>query len=826
MKNKYAIVHGHFYQPPRENPWTEEIERQSSAAPFHNWNDRIAAECYTPNTSSRILNETGLINDIMNNFQFMSFNFGPTLMHWLKKDRPQTYEKVIEGDKLSMKAHNGHGNAIAQVYNHVIMPLAPDEDKRTQIEWGIKDFVHWYGRYPEGIWLSETAIDQKTVDILMDYKLKFIILSPYQADRIRAFNSRIWIDVSTGIIDTRVPYRILYKDEKGKVHHDVYLDVFFYDPRISSAVGFEHLLTDSVRYADRVQSAFDHWSDSGQAAIIATDGESYGHHEKHGDMCFSALVGREINNRQFKMTNFGHFLEMYPPHFEVELKQGPNGEGTAWSCAHGVGRWYRDCGCSDGGGYGWNQKWRGPLRDAFNFLRYETHSIFEQHLKKHVHDLKKMRNEYIDVVLNPKHKDEFLKKHLIHYYGFKDKSEVFKLLEAEYNSQLTFTSCAWFFADISRIEPVQNLKYAAKTFEILSEFTTKDLESQFLHILSKAHSNIPEFGTGKDIYNRFVKPYICFPEVIVGNYAIENYILDECKDRDIFYYTVQAILCEKKSEGTKPVFKGMVKLVNNKTLHVSDFIFYLFVPSYKDIRCYILNPDVSLEFNVSPVDTMEEKIAKLAGYRFYSLKDLIGYNKENLIQLALKEEMQRLEKVFETIYKKNVDLLETLEQYDLHLPNVLKEICSFALTNQINNEIQRLNKKKSTHSRVYSDYEKVRQLFLHGKKLGLNVSADFIEKNFNAIILSKLQDLLKKLDLELARTTFDFINIGDEMGLHLDYFHMQNIVYKLLKEEILYLKPTQNLKNSLECIRTILKIAKKLSFNIKNFTKIADLDID
>ncbi|MEW6534059.1 MAG: DUF3536 domain-containing protein [Candidatus Auribacterota bacterium] len=826
MQNKYAIIHGHFYQPPRENPWTGEIERQPSAHPFHDWNDRIAAECYTPNTSSRILNETGLINDITNNFLHMSFNFGPTLLQWFERKYPEAYNKIVEADKESVKLHNGHGNAVAQVYNHVIMPLADDDDKRTQIEWGIKDFVHRFNRYPEAIWLAETAINYRTAEILMEYNLKYIILSPYQADKIRAFNSKTWINVGTGNIDTRVPYRIFAYDPSGNRLDNKFIDVFFYEPRISSAVGFEHLLTDSVRFADRIQSVFDHWSDEGQAAIVATDGESYGHHERHGDMCFGALATREIKNRHFKMTNFGHFHEMYPPQFEVILKTGNNNEGTAWSCAHGIGRWIRDCSCSDGGGWGWNQKWRGPLREAFNYLHNECNRIYANVLKEHVHDLMKMRNDYINVVLSPETKEAFLKEHLKAARSIQDTSVIFQLLEAQFNSQLMFTSCAWFFADISRIEPVQNMKYAAKVIDLLSEFTDEDIETQFLNILDTAKSNIQEFGTGKDIYLSFVKPYICYPEVIIGTYAMENFILNNSADGEIFFYSVKPLLCEKNTDTDKPVYKGMVKLINKKTEKKQDFIYYLFVPSYRDMRCYILSPDVNLEFNISPLDTIEERIAELAHYRFYGLKNLIGYNREKLIEMALHSEMQRLDKTFNTIYRKNVDLLATLTQYDLPLPNVLKEVCSYALTNEVNRQIAKLNQKKVPLSKTYKDYKKIRELFFDSRKAGLHINTTHVQEDFNAIILSKLNDLLNKLDIELAKTTLDFINLAVEMGLQLDYFHMQNIVYRLLTEDILYSKPAQNLKKSLECIEHILKITKKLSFNVDKFSKIAELHVE
>jgi len=818
MINKYAIVHGHFYQPPRENPWTGEIERQSSAAPFHNWNERITAEAYTPNTASRVLNETGLINEIVNNFQYFSFNFGPTLIQWIEKHAPQTYKNILEADKISIGLQNGHGNSIAQVYNHTILPLATDDDKRTQIEWGIKDFIFRFGRYPEGIWLAETAINSATVRILMEYDLKYLILSPHQAQRIRAFKSKSWIDVSTGNIDTRIPYRVFFKNEKGVSVQDKYIDIFFYNAGLSTAVGFEHLLTDSVRFADKIQASFDSWSNANQAAIIATDGESYGHHEKNGDMCFSSFVSREILNRPFEIVNFGHFLEMTPPTFEVELKPGPNGEGTAWSCVHGVGRWIRDCGCSEGGHYGWNQLWRTPFRESLDYLRNEAERIYKDHLGKHVYDLKKMRNDYIDVLLDPSKKHEFLRKHLKDYNYPQDKTKILKLLEAQFYSQLSFTSCGWFFADISRLEPTQNLKYAARTIEILSDFTKTDLESNFLNILEKAHSNIAEFGTGKDIYNRFIKPCVYNTETIIGNYAIENFILGEVKDRDIFFYNIKSLAYEKKNGDKPPVYKGNVILTNSRTDEKYNYIYYLFVPSYREIKCYILPSNADVKFKTD-IDKVEEQIAKLVANKFYSLKDLICDNREHLIQLALREELQRLEKTFKNIYRKNVDLLETLTQYDLPLPNVLKEICSFALTNEINNKIAKF-KHLETNNGTYKEYQKLRNLFIAGKDSGLKINPSFIEGNLNEIIISNLKTLYNNLDEHICKTTLNFIGLAQEMGLNLDLFAMQNITFKLLKEKIPAATSAKNNPATTECINNILQIARKLSFNISRYSKI------
>ncbi len=825
MLNKYVIIHGHFYQPPRETPWTGEIEPQQSALPFHDWNERIAHECYTPNAFSRVLNERGKINHIVNNFKFFSFNFGPTLLSWLEKNTPDTHQKIIDADKYSIDLNNGHGNALAQVYNHVIMPLASDDDKRTQIEWGIKDFIHRFNRYPEGIWLAETAVNQKTINILIEYNIKFIILSPLQAERIRKLDNKTWIDVHTGIIDTKTPYRIFKKTPQGKKIKDSYLDIFFYNATVSSAVGFEHLLTDSVRFADRIQQTFDHWSDIPQATMLATDGESYGHHEKNGDMCFSSFVTRELKNREFDITNCGNFLEISPPKFEVELKKGYNNEGTAWSCAHGVGRWIRNCGCSDGGTYGWNQEWRTPLRKSFDFLNKESNKIYTKKLARYAKDLKKMRNEYIKVVLKKQTKEEFLKNHLKKPCPEKNIPNFFKLLDAQYYCQLTYTSCAWFFADISGLEPMQNLRYAAITIEILSDFLGPQLEIDFLNILDQAKSNIPEKGSGKDLYLTEIKPHMCYPETIVANYAIEDFILKENKDRDIFFYTLHKESNETISDQDGLLLnKGIVKQTNNRTCMHSEYEYFLFVSSYRNMRCYVSEKKIKLNWKNQSNSELEKIISKATKHNFYTLKDLVGADRENIIQVALKKEMKKLETVFYGIYRKNLDLLQTLTQYNLPLPNVLTEISAFALTNKINGEMKKLN-KKSSKTKVYQDYKKVRELFLFAKDIGLHIDTSFSEKTFNEIITSKLNYLNTKMNLDLCETIIEFMDIRHELGLELDYFNMQNIVYDILQHDLLSLKPEKNIKRCVMCIQSILKIAKMLSFDVDYFAKESGIDV-
>ena len=348
------IIHGHFYQPPRENPLSELIPSQSSAAPLANWNERVYSECYRMNAYSRYLDGYGHVSDIVNNYEYISFNFGPTLLNWMATHHGRTYKRIIEADRTS-KDRLGHGNAIAQVYNHTILPLASRRDSRMQIAWGVRDFKQRFNRRPEGIWLAETAVNAHVIDDLLDADISYLILSPYQCNMVETANGDM-----KQVNAHEVPYwePFLVEGSSGRT-----ISVFFYHPDLASSISFGHLLHDAdamyrtirdIREADRVP-----------LINTATDGEIYGHHEPFGDMALAALVKKSCEKDDFMLTNYAAYLNEHPAARKAVLHLGEEGRGTSWSCSHGVSRWYKDCGCHTGGQDGWNQKWRTPLREGF-----------------------------------------------------------------------------------------------------------------------------------------------------------------------------------------------------------------------------------------------------------------------------------------------------------------------------------------------------------------------------------------------------------------------------------------------------------------------------
>lgn len=498
----YLTLHGHFYQPPREDPWTGKIPLQPSAAPQHDWNERINSQCYAPNARSRVLDDRGRIEEIVDNYASIHFDFGPTLLRWIEAEDPGLYAAILRADAMSCERFGGHGNAIAQVYNHVIMPLANERDRRTQVIWGLRDFEYRFGRASESIWLSETAVDLETLRLLVERGVRYLILAPHQAKRVRPIGGGAWKDVSGGRIDPRLAYRWILPGTRDASKG---IDVFFYDGPLSVGISFEHVLRNASAFADRVQAA---GRGAGDEALVhaATDGEVYGHHEPFGDMCLAYMIAREAPLRGIRFTNYGAYLDKHPPRHQVDIDFGAAGEGTSWSCAHGVDRWKRDCGCAIGGPAGWNQAWRAPLRRALDALRDRLVEVYMGGTAELLRDPWIARDDYIDVLLDASRKPVFLETHARRPLADDETRVVWRLLESQHNAMLMFTSCAWFFDEVSGIEVQQNLAYAARACELAQPFARQDLEGGLLDSLMAAKSNIPDMGTAADVYRRFVQP--------------------------------------------------------------------------------------------------------------------------------------------------------------------------------------------------------------------------------------------------------------------------------------------------------------------------------
>ncbi len=536
---RFVCVHGHFYQPPRENPWLETVEVQDSAAPYHDWNDRITAECYAPNGASRIVNLEDDIIRIVNNYSRMSFNFGPTLLSWLHDFAPRTYRMILDADRFSQLRYSGHGSAMAQVYNHIIMPLASTRDALTQIRWGIADFESRFHRKPEGMWLAETAVSRHVLDLLAQEGIKYTILAPVQCARVRRIpkqDSTVteaaeaavidWTETPNATVDPTHPYTIQLDEGRS-------IAVFFYDGPNSRAIAFEGLLNSGEDFARRLLSGLH--ADNGEAQLshVATDGESYGHHHKHGEMALSYAMHWISEGDQADLTNYGEFLERFPPQWQAEVA-----EDTSWSCVHGIERWRSNCGCN-GGKPGWNQEWRGPLRNAFDFLRDATAPLAEKLAEGLLKDLWIARDAYIHVILHRTHTDKFLAEHATHPLTPAERTTVLELMELERHTQLMYTSCGWFFDEVSGIETVQIIAYAGRVLQLAAKLFGEPgaaLEKQFLDILETAKSNIPEIGTGAEVYRRYVTSMKIGLEAVGAHYAISSIFRSYPEDGELFCF--------------------------------------------------------------------------------------------------------------------------------------------------------------------------------------------------------------------------------------------------------------------------------------------------
>lgn len=492
------IIHGHFYQPPRENPWNGIVETEPTAAPFHEWNERIHSECYQPNARAATSDPDTGRKLIVNNYANISFNFGPTLLSWLKSNHPDTYELIVEADRLSASKRGGHGNAIAQAYGHAVLPLCNDRDLETQIRWGVADFRARFGRDPEAMWLPETACNDDVMDALIGAGLRFVILAPHQALRVREIGESVWRDVNEHTLDTSRAYSYSHRDGSARS-----IAVFFYDGPTSRAIAFESLLRSSRELVDR----FTRTGQGRELVNIATDGESYGHHFKFGDICLAHALEIEAPARGFQATNYGEFLDDHPARFEVEINNGPDREGTSWSCAHGVSRWIRDCGCHTGGEPEWDQRWRTPLRQALDLLRDENAVHFEATRGNLFIDPWQARDESIALILDQQHScEEFLRNHAGLWLQQDEQWRALTFLELQRMLLLMYTSCGWFFNDVSGIETIQILKYAARAMDLMTYLDLPAMRDRFLDILGQAKSNRHEMGTAADIFRRMAEP--------------------------------------------------------------------------------------------------------------------------------------------------------------------------------------------------------------------------------------------------------------------------------------------------------------------------------
>ncbi len=685
--NKYLCLHGHFYQPPRENPWLESLELQDSAYPYHDWNERITAECYAPNAHARLHDEEGRIISIVNNYSRISFNFGPTLLSWMKDKAPDIYQAIIAADQESRKRFSGHGSALAQCYNHTIMPLSNRRDKYTQVLWGIRDFEARFGRAPEGMWLPETAADNESLDVLAELGIKFTILSPFQASRIRLLDQKHWKDVNGGRVDPTRPYEVHLPSGRKLV-------VFFYDGPISRAVAFEKLLIDGKRFANRLMEAYSGDRPDDQLVHIATDGESYGHHHRHGEMALAYALHYVEANQMARLTNYGEFLENHPPAHEAEIHQP-----SAWSCSHGVGRWRSNCGCNSGGHPGWNQQWRRPLREAMDWLREKVIPIFENEGKTFFQNCWTARNDYIAVILDrsPENIVQFLSQHSPRPLSDDEQITALRLLELQRHAMLMYTSCGWFFDELSGIETVQVIQYAARAIQLANGLTDEDLEPGFLDLLGRAKSNIREHRDGRFVWENFVKPAIMDREKVAAHYAVSSLFESYPKEARIYSFTVVQEDRQLFTAGNARLVIGRIKVIfeitrNSDTvtygvLHMGDHNLNCGVRFYQGSEPYELDlKELEEAFGRADFPDVIRIMDRHFGESNYSLKSLFRDEQRKILAQILDATREDLHNTYRLLTDRFTPLMRFLSDLRAPAPKALRMAIEFVLNSELLNQ--------------------------------------------------------------------------------------------------------------------------------------------
>jgi alpha-amylase/alpha-mannosidase (GH57 family) len=681
--NRYICIHGHFYQPPRENPWLEAVELQDSSYPYHDWNTRVTAECYAPNSASRILDAEKRIVDIVNNYAKISFNFGPTLLAWIERHEPEIHAAIIDADRASRERFGGHGGALAQAYNHMIMPLANARDKRTQIIWGIRDFERRFGRRPEGMWLPETAVDRETLDIMAEHSIAFTLLAPRQARRIRKIGEKAWQDAREERIDPKLPY--LCRLPSGKT-----MSLFFYDGPVAREVAFGGLLESGENFARRLAGTFADRKED-QLVHIATDGESYGHHRRHGDMALAYCLHKIESDKLAAITVYGEYLEKHPPVHEVEIF-----ENSSWSCIHGVERWKSDCGCDTGANPAWNQAWRVSLRAAMDWLRDGLDPVYEQKASELVRDPWAARDDYIGVMLDrsPENVERFFSEHRTRELSPDEKVTVLKLLEMERHQMFMYTSCGWFFDDISGIETVQILSYAARAIQLARETAGVDFEPQFLKILEKGSSNIREFKNGAAVYELFVRPAVLDLMGVGAHYAISSLFEEYPETSRIYCYSVSREEYERVEMGRQKIAVGTAKIRSQTTfdestisfavLHLGDHNFVgggkPYGPGEPWDRTEGQIKEAFLKSDLSKVIVLMDRYF---GSHDFSLWHLFKDEQREIMRQIMEPTLKDLEFSYRQIYEDNCPVMQAMDGLRIPLPRILATAVEFILNSDL-----------------------------------------------------------------------------------------------------------------------------------------------
>lgn len=770
---RFICIHGHFYQPPRENPWLETIELQDSAYPYHDWNERVTAECYAPNTTSRILNNEGLIDKIVNNCERISFNFGPTLLAWLEEKEPQVLEAIVQADVASRERFSGHGSAMAQIYNHMIMPLANRRDKETQVIWGLRDFEYRFGRKAEGMWLPETAVDVETLEVLAENDVRFTILEPGQIAAMRSKGGGNWQPVNSGNIDPTRAYECPLPSGRSIV-------IFVYDGPASRAVAFEGLLKSGEKFANRLVGLFNDKRTWPQLVHIATDGESYGHHHRHGEMALSYALQFIEKNNLAKLTNYGEYLERFPPQHEVQIR-----ENTSWSCAHGIERWRSDCGCNSGRGQGWHQRWREPLRQALDHLRDAVAPLCEQASRELLRNLWITRNDHIEVVLRRTDEitDQFLQRHSVRPLSQTEKISVLKILELQRHAMLMYTSCAWFFDEISGIETVQVLQYAARVIQLAEELFGEKFELSFLSLLEQAPGNVAEFGNGRMVYERFAKRAMVDLTKVGAHFALSSLFDHQVEATRLHCYRIDLEKSEVLESGKTRLSIGRARITSEITyesidlsygaLNLGDHNLVAGVRNFMGEETFTkMAAEVTEVFNRAEFPDTVRVLDRHFGGCPYSLRTIFRDEQRRVLREILETTMENAEQVYRQLHEDTAPLMAYLSEIGSPVPKALRDAAEFTL----NHDLQiSLREEFVDPVRIQGLINRAKRWHLETDEKGLGFRLERrINEDFELLVESPEDNAL------LAHIG-TLVGLADKLTIPVNLWQAQNIFYELVQ---------------------------------------------
>jgi len=771
---KYLCIHGHFYQPPRENPSLEAVELQDSAFPYHDWNERITAECYAPNATARLLDGNERIVDIVNNYSRISFNFGPTLLAWMQDNAPDVLAAIVKADQQSRERFSGHGSALAQAYNHLILPLANRRDKYTQVVWGIRDFERRFGRKPEGLWLPECAVDSASLEVLAELGIAFTVLSPFQASKVRRIGDSDWRDVNGGRVDPSMPYRVNLPSGRN-------LAVFFYDAPVSKAVAFEGLLNDGETFAHRLMDGYDEQRNWDQLMHIATDGESYGHHHHYGEMALAYALHFVESNKLARLTNYGEFLERHPPTHEAQIH-----ERSAWSCSHGVRRWHSDCGCNSGGRPGWNQRWRQPLRNALDWLRDQLAPAYEAKAKDFFPDPWRARDEYISVILDSSDESvaRFFQQQALRQLSNEEQVTCLRLLESQRQAMLMFTSCGWFFDELSGVEAVQVMQYAGRALQLARNVFELNLEPAFLERLATAPSNIREFRDGRRIYERFVKPALVDREHLGAHFAVSSLFEEYQEKARIYKFTFEQEHRALFKTANARLLVGRAKVTFDTTRASDVFTYAAMLRGDYDINCgvrYFQGEEAFQqflqEFNEAFGKADYEQVTRLMEQHFgeshYSLQSLFRDEQRKILDQIFAVTGQDLESRYRQIADQFRPLMRFLRGVGAPLPPALQTAAVFILNTELRRKFEKDDPDPERLQALLAEAQ-TNSIELHREALAYAIKA-YLDRQ-----MVRLGEAAENVPL-LARTA-EIAEIVRTMDIDVNLWKTQNLFLHLLNK--------------------------------------------